>query len=216
MTPKEIFSKVDHTLLSVTATEKEFLLLAEEAVQAGAASVCVTPAAVSLIKEKYKDALRVTTVIGFPNGYNTTETKVFETKDAVKNGADEVDMVIAVGKVKDGDFAYVLNEIKQVRAAAEGKVLKVIVETCLLTEEEKVKLCEIVTEAGADYIKTSTGFSKAGADISDVLLFKKHIGKNVKIKAAGGIRTLEDAQKFIEAGADRIGASAVIKGYFKK
>ncbi len=216
MTAQEIFSKVDHTLLSVTATEKEFLQLADEAVKAGAASVCVTPAAVSLIKEKYKDALPVTTVIGFPNGYNTTEAKVFETENAVKNGADEVDMVIAVGKVKEGDFAYVLNEIKRVRQAAEGKVLKVIVETCLLTEEEKIKLCEIVTKAGADYIKTSTGFSKAGADLNDVILFKKHIGKNVKIKAAGGIRTLEDAQKFIEAGADRIGASAVIKGYFQK
>ena len=215
MTPQEIFSKIDHTLLTVTATEGEFITLAEEAIKAGAASVCVPPSAVSFLKEKYGDRLRVTTVIGFPNGYNTTAVKVAETLDAIQNGADEVDMVIAVGKAKEKDYDYLLREIKAVRAAAEGKILKVIVETCLLTEEEKIALCKIVTEAGADYIKTSTGFSKAGAQLEDVLLFKKHIGKNVKIKAAGGIRTLADAEKFIEAGADRIGASAVIKGYLK-
>ncbi len=215
MTPKEIFSKVDHTLLSVTATKGELVALAEEAIQAGAASVCVPPAAVSFLKQKYGDKLRITTVIGFPNGYNTTAAKVFETEDAVKNGADEVDMVVNVGKVKEKDYDYVLNEIKALRAAAESKVLKVIIETCLLTEEEKIALCKIVTEAKSDYIKTSTGFSKAGATIEDVLLFKKHIGAGVKIKAAGGIRTLEDAEKFIAAGADRIGASAVIKGYLK-
>ena len=215
MTPQEIFSKVDHTLLSVTATEKEFIKLAEEGIQAGAASICVTPAAVSFLKQKFGDKVRITTVIGFPNGYNTTAAKVFETEDAVKNGADEVDMVINVGKVKEKDYDYLLSEIKAIRKAAEGKVLKVIVETCLLTDEEKIELCKIVTQAGADYIKTSTGFSKAGAQLEDVVLFKKHIGKNVKIKAAGGIRTLEDAEKFIAAGADRIGASAVIKGYLK-
>ena len=215
MTPKEIFSKVDHTLLSVTATKEELVALAEEAIQAGAASVCVPPAAVSFLKQKYGDKVRITTVIGFPNGYNTTAAKVFETEDAVKNGADEVDMVVNVGKVKEKDYDYVLNEIKALRAAAESKVLKVIIETCLLTEEEKIALCKIVTEAKADYIKTSTGFSKAGATIEDVLLFKKHIGAGVKIKAAGGIRTLEDAEKYILAGADRIGASAVIKGYLK-
>lgn len=215
MTPQEIFSKVDHTLLSVTATEEEFISLAEEAVKAGAASICVTPAAVSFLKQKFGDKVRITTVIGFPNGYNTTAAKVFETEDAVKNGADEVDMVINVGKVKEKDYDYLLSEIKAIRKAAEGKVLKVIVETCLLTDEEKIELCKIVTQAGADYIKTSTGFSKAGAQLEDVVLFKKHIGKNVKIKAAGGIRTLEDAEKFIAAGADRIGASAVIKGYLK-
>ncbi len=215
MTPKEIFSKVDHTLLSVTATEEEFIALAEEGIKAGAASICVTPAAVPFLKQKFGDKIRITTVIGFPNGYNTTAAKVAETEDAVKNGADEVDMVIAVGKAKEKDYDYLLREIKAVRAAAKGKILKVIVETCLLTEEEKIALCKIVTEAGADYIKTSTGFSKAGAQLEDVLLFKKHIGKNVKIKAAGGIRTLADAEKFIEAGADRIGASAVIKGYLK-
>ena len=215
MTPKEIFSKVDHTLLSVTATEEEFITLAEEGIKAGAASICVTPAAVPFLKQKFGDQIRITTVIGFPNGYNTTAVKVAETEDAVKNGADEIDMVIAVGKAKEQDYDYLLREIKAVRAAAKGKILKVIVETCLLTEEEQIALCKIVTEAGADYIKTSTGFSKAGAQLEDVLLFKKHIGKNVKIKAAGGIRTLTDAEKFIEAGADRIGASAVIKGYLK-
>ncbi len=215
MTPKEIFSKVDHTLLSVTATEEEFIALAEEGIKAGAASICVTPAVVPFLKQKFGDQIRITTVIGFPNGYNTTATKVAETEDAVKNGADEVDMVVNVGKVKEKDYDYVLNEIKALRAAAESKVLKVIIETCLLTEEEKIALCKIVTEAKSDYIKTSTGFSKAGATIEDVLLFKKHIGAGVKIKAAGGIRTLEDAEKFIAAGADRIGASAVIKGYLK-
>ena len=168
------------------------------------------------LKEKYGDALRITTVIGFPNGYNTTEVKVAETIDAIKNGADEVDMVIAVGKVKEGDYDYVLSEITALRKASAGKVLKVIVETCLLTEEEKIKMCEIVTKAGADYIKTSTGFSKAGANLADVELFKKHIGPEVKIKAAGGIRTMEDAEKYILAGAERIGASAVIKGYYQK
>ena len=215
MTPQEIFSKVDHTLLSVTATEEEFITLAEEGIKAGAASICVTPAAVPFLKQKFGDQIRITTVIGFPNGYNTTAAKVAETEDAVKNGADEVDMVVNVGKVKEKDYDYVLNEIKALRAASKGKILKVIVETCLLTEEEKIALCKTVTEAKADYIKTSTGFSKAGATIEDVLLFKKHIGAGVKIKAAGGIRTLEDAEKFIEAGADRIGASAVIKGYLK-
>ena len=216
MTSGEIFSKVDHTLLSVPATEDDFIALAEEAIEAGAASVCVPPAAVAFLKNKYGDRLRITTVIGFPNGYNTTAVKVFETEDAVKNGADEVDMVIAVGKVKERDYDYLLKEISAVRKAAKGKILKVIVETCLLTEEEKIKLCKIVTDAGADYIKTSTGFQKAGATIEDVLLFKKHIGTGVKIKAAGGIRTLEDAEKYLAAGADRIGASAVIKGALKK
>ena len=216
MTPQEIFSRIDHTLLSVTATEGEFITLAEEAIKAGAASICVTPAAVSFLKKRYGDALRITTVIGFPNGYATTETKVFETLDSIEKGADEVDMVIAVGKVKEGDYDYLLREIRAVRAAAKDKVLKVIIETCLLTDDEKIKMCEIVTAAGADYIKTSTGFSKAGATIEDVLLFKAHVGAGVKIKAAGGIRTLEDAERFIEAGADRIGASAVIKGCFAK
>lgn len=216
MTPTEIFEKIDHTLLSVTTTEAEYVTLAEEAIKAGAASVCVAPNAVRFLREKYGNALRITTVIGFPNGYNTTAIKVNETIDAIANGADEVDMVIAVGKVKEGDYDYLLSEISALRKASTGKVLKVIVETCLLSEEEKIKLCEIVTQAGADYIKTSTGFSKSGASIQDVELFKKHIGPKVKIKAAGGIRTMEDAEKYILAGADRIGASAVIKGYYNK
>jgi len=216
MTPEEIFSKIDHTLLSVTATAEEYIALADEAIQAGAASVCVPPNAVSLIKDRYGDKLRITTVIGFPNGYNTTKTKIFETIGAVSDGADEIDMVIPVGKVKEKDFDAVSHDIRSVRLAAQGRTVKVIVETCLLTEEEKIKLCEIVTKEGVDYIKTSTGFSKAGATIEDVLLFKKHVGPNVKIKAAGGIRTLEDAERFIQAGADRIGASAVIKGYLNK
>ena len=213
MTPQEIFSKIDHTLLSVTATKEELITLAEEAMRVKAASICVPPAAVSFLKGKYGDDLRITTVIGFPNGYSTTEVKVQETLDAIRNGADEVDMVINVGKAKERDYDYLLREISAIRAASEGKVLKVIVEACLLSEEEKIALCRIVTEAGADYIKTSTGFSKGGATIEDVLLFKKHVGAGVKIKAAGGIRTIEDAERYIEAGADRIGASAVIKGY---
>ena len=216
MKPEEIFAKIDHTLLSVTATTEEYYTLADEAIRAGAASVCVPPNAVSLLRNRYGDKLRITTVIGFPNGYNSTNTKVFETIGAIKDGADEVDMVIPVGKVKEKDFDAVANDIRSVHLAAQGKTLKVIVETCLLTEEEKIKLCEIITKEGVDYIKTSTGFSKAGATIEDVLLFKKHIGPNVKIKAAGGIRTLEDAGKYISAGADRIGASAVIKGYYSK
>ena len=216
MTPEEIFRRIDHTLLSVSATEEDFLTLADEAIRVNAASVCVPPNAISLLKNRYGDRLRVTTVIGFPNGYQTTESKVFETEDAIEKGADEVDMVIAVGKVKEGDYDYVLREIRAVRAAAKGKILKVIIETCLLTDEEKIRLCEVVTQAGADYIKTSTGFSHAGATIEDVMLFRQHIGAGVLIKAAGGIRTLEDAEKYIRAGAARIGASAVIKGYLNK
>ncbi len=210
-----IFSKIDHTLLSVTATKEDLALLCKEAEKAGAASVCVPPCFVSDAK-KLVSTVKVCTVIGFPNGYHTTASKVFETKDAIEKGADEVDMVVNINRVKEGDFAFVENEIAAVRKASEGKILKVIIETCLLTEEEKIALCGAVTRAGADYIKTSTGFSKAGATIEDVLLFKAHIGKNVKIKAAGGIRSAEDALAFLSAGADRIGASAVIKNSLKK
>ena len=216
MTPQEIFSKIDHTLLSVTATEKEFVALAEEAIEAKAASICVPPSAVETLKKKYGDRVRITTVIGFPNGYNTSLAKLSESMKAISCGADELDMVINIGKVKDKDYDYVSREIGLLRAAAKDKILKVIVETCLLTQEEKIALCKIVTDTGADYIKTSTGFSKGGATIEDVLLFKQYIGEKVKIKAAGGIRTLEDAERFILAGADRIGASAVIKGYLNK
>ena len=210
-----IFSKIDHTLLSQTATKAEIAVLCREAEEAGAASVCVPPCYVEEAKSLVSK-VKVCTVIGFPNGYNSTSVKVFETIDAVAGGADEIDMVVNLGRVKDGDYEYVENEIAEIKKAADGRVVKVIVETCLLTEEEKIALCEAVTRAGADYIKTSTGFSKAGATIEDVKLFKNHIGKDVKIKAAGGIRTAEDALAFIEAGADRIGASAVIKNYLKK
>jgi len=211
MTPKEIFSKVDHTLLSVTATEEEFIALAEEGIKAGAASICVTPAAVPFLKQKFGDKIRITTVIGFPNGYNTTAIKVAETEDAIKNGADEIDMVIAVGKAKEKDYDYLLREIKAVRKAAEGKVLKVIIETCLLTEEEKIALCKTVTEAGADYIKTSTGFSTGGATFEDIRLLKSNVEPHLRIKAAGGIATLEDAEAFLTLGADRLGTSRIVK-----
>lgn len=210
-----IFSKIDHTLLSVTATDAELAALCGEAERAGAASVCVPPCYVERAKSLVR-SVKVCTVIGFPNGYNTTEAKVFETEDAIRRGADEVDMVVNLTAVKNGAFDFVENEIAAVRKASEGKILKVIVETCLLTEEEKIALCGCVTRAGADFIKTSTGFSKAGASIEDVLLFKKHIGENVRVKAAGGIRTAADALAFLQAGADRIGASAVIKSELKK
>ena len=208
---------IDHTLLKPEAGKDAVQKIVDEAKKYDFASVMVNPCWIPFVKPQLAGTtVKAACVIGFPLGANTTATKVFETKDAIANGADEVDMVIAVGKAKEGDFDYLLREISSVRAASRGKVLKVIVETCLLTEEEKVRLCGIVTEAGADYIKTSTGFSKAGANIEDILLFKAHIGAGVKIKAAGGIRTLEDAEKYIAAGADRIGASAVIKGYYNK
>ena len=210
-----LFSKIDHTLLSVTATTADIAYLTEEAERAGAASVCVPPCFVEEAKKRVK-RVKVCTVIGFPNGYNTTASKVFEAKDAIERGADEIDMVINVNRVKDGDLLYVEKEIAALREATRGKILKVIVETCLLTQEEKIALCGAVTRAGADYIKTSTGFSKAGAAIEDILLFKRHIGANVKIKAAGGIRSAESALAFLQAGADRIGASAVIKGALKQ
>ena len=211
---KYIFSKIDHTLLSVTATSADLALLCREAEAAGAASVCVPPCFVGEAKGLVR-TVKVCTVIGFPNGYQTTETKVFETEDAIRQGADEVDMVVNINKVKEGDLAYVEKEIAAVRKASEGRVLKVIVETCLLTEEEKIALCAVVTRTRADFIKTSTGFSKAGAVLSDIVLFRKYIGKEVKIKAAGGIRSAEDALAFLDAGADRIGASAVIKNSLK-
>ena len=175
------------------------------------ASVCIPPSFVKRAKEYVGDRLPICTVIGFPNGYMTTATKVFETEDAVKNGADEIDMVINVGDVKEGAYDRVLEEIKAIKAACNGKLLKVIIETCLLTEDEKVKMCEIVTAAGADYIKTSTGFSKEGATVEDIALFVENIGPGVKMKAAGGIASMNDAQKFLELGADRLGTSRIIK-----
>lgn len=206
----DILSKVDHTNLKQTATWDDIAKLCEEGVKYNVASVCIPPSFVKKAKDTYGDRLKICTVIGFPNGYNTTAVKVFETKDAVSNGADEIDMVINIGLVKAREYDMVKNEIKQIKEACGGKLLKVIIETCLLTDEEKIKMCEIVTEARADYIKTSTGFSTSGATIEDVILFRNNVGENVKIKAAGGIKSIEDAKKFIEEGASRLGTSKVV------
>ena len=208
---KNILSKCDHTLLSVTATEEDIKAILDDAMRYGVASACIPPSYVEFAKQYVGSKLKICTVIGFPNGYNTTACKVFETLDAIKKGADEIDMVINIGKLKQGEYDYVLDEIKNLKAACGNKVLKVIIETCLLTEEEKIKMCQIVTEAGADFIKTSTGFSTSGATFEDIALFEAHVGSGVKIKAAGGIKTLDDAQKFIELGADRLGTSKVVK-----
>ena len=211
MDVKEILSKVDHTLLAQTATWAEIKSLCDDAVRYGTASVCIPASYVAQAKEYVGNKMAVCTVIGFPNGYSTTECKAFETADAVQNGADEIDMVVNIGWVKDCRWDELLAEMQAVRAACRGKVLKVIIETCLLTDEEKIRLCEIVTASGADYIKTSTGFSTGGATFADVELFAKHVGKGVKIKAAGGISSLEDAEKFIELGASRLGTSRVVQ-----
>ena len=213
---QKILSAVDHTALSRGATKQDIVRLCDEANEVGAASVCVPPCYVSLARQCVKNGVKVCTVIGFPNGYSTTETKIFETRDAIKKGADEIDMVICNNDVKNGDYAAVTEEIRRVKEACGDKVLKVIVETCLLSEEEKVAMCHAVTEAGADFIKTSTGFEKSGATIDDVKLFRANVGATVKVKAAGGIRSIESAAEYIDAGADRIGASAVIKEYLKK
>lgn len=211
MNQKEILEKVDHTLLTQTATWAEIKQICDDAVQYGTASVCIPASYVKRAKEYVGDKMAVCTVIGFPNGYATTAVKVFEAKDAIQNGADEIDMVINLGYVKDGLYDLQLEEIKQVKAACGSRILKVIIETCLLTEEEKIKMCEVVTKSGADFIKTSTGFSTAGATFEDVALFRKHVGPNVKIKAAGGIQTMDDAEKFVSLGASRLGTSRIIK-----
>ena len=211
MRTEEIIRHVDHTLLGQTAGWEEIRKLCDEALEYHTASVCIPPSYVRQAKEYVGDKMPVCTVIGFPNGYSTTEIKAAETKDAVQNGADEIDMVINLGWVKDREFDSVENEIKAVKAAAGDKILKVIIETCFLTEEEKIQLCGIVTRAGADYIKTSTGFGGAGATFDDIRLFAEHVGSNVKIKAAGGISTFEDAERFLELGADRLGTSRIIK-----
>lgn len=208
---KRIVGFVDHTLLSQTATWEEIRQLCDDGVAFGTASVCIPPSFVKQAKAYLGERLPVCTVIGFPNGYNTTAVKVFETKDAVANGADEIDMVINLGFVKEGRFDSVLEEIRAVKEACGGKLLKVIIETCLLTEEEKIKMCHVVTEAGADFIKTSTGFSTAGATFADIELFSEHIGKGVQMKAAGGISSLADAEHFLELGATRLGTSRVVK-----
>ncbi len=208
---KDILHHCDHTLLAVDATFEDIKTTLDDAVRYGTASACIPSRFVKEAKAYVGDKLAVCTVIGFPSGYSTTETKVFETQDAVKNGADEIDMVIAVGDLKAENYDKVEAEIRAVKAACRGKILKVIIETCLLTDAEKIKMCEIVTSAGADYIKTSTGFSKGGATFDDVALFAAHVGKNVKIKAAGGIASLEDADRFLDLGADRLGTSRLVK-----
>lgn len=211
MDRQEILKKVDHTLLAQTATWEEIKEICDDAIKYKTASVCIPPSYVRQAKEYVQDEMAVCTVIGFPNGYNTTAVKKAETEDALKNGADEIDMVINIGWVKDKKFAQIEEEIRTLKKACRTKILKVIIETCLLTEEEKIRLCEIVTASGADYIKTSTGFSTAGATPVDIALFAKHVGKNVKIKAAGGISSFEDAEEFVRLGADRLGTSRLVK-----
>jgi deoxyribose-phosphate aldolase len=208
MTRKEAYSHIDHTLLKPVATWADIEKLCGEALRLGAASVCVPPCYVKRIRDAYGTELKVCTVIGFPLGYSATAAKLAETKGALADGASEIDAVVNLADVKNGDYARVLDELRQLRAAAGAHVLKVIVETCYLSREEKIKLCEIVTEAGADYIKTSTGFGTAGAEEADIELFKAHIGPKVKIKASGGIRTAEALERFIALGCARVGASA--------
>ena len=210
----EILSKVDHTLLKQEATWEDIKAICDDGMLYNTASVCIPPSYVRQAVEyiiKSNSNLKVCTVIGFPNGYNTTQVKCFETADAIENGADEIDMVINIGWVKDKRYEDILEEIIQVKEACQGKVLKVIIETCLLTEEEKIELCKIVSVAGADYIKTSTGFSKSGATFEDVSLMDKYVASTVKIKAAGGISSIDDAEKFIELGASRLGTSRIVK-----
>ena len=211
MEVENILKIVDHTLLLQTSTWEEIKQICDDAMKYGTASVCIPPCYVKQAAEYMGDKMTVCTVIGFPNGNCTTATKVFETKDAINNGASEIDMVINVGQLKAKNYDYVLNEIKEIKAACGDRILKVIIETCLLTDEEKIKMCELVTESGADFIKTSTGFSTAGATFDDIALFAKHIGPNVKMKAAGGISSLDDAEHFIELGAGRLGTSRIVK-----
>lgn len=208
---KEILKHVDHTLLLQPSTWEEIKQICDDAVKYQTASVCIPPSYVKQASEYVQGKMVICTVIGFPNGYMTTKTKEFETKDAIANGASEIDMVINIGWMKDKKYDLIEEEIRTLKAACGEKILKVIIETCLLTEEEKIKMCEIVTRAGADYIKTSTGFSTSGATFEDVKLFAEHVGEKVKIKAAGGISSLEDAEKFLSLGADRLGTSRIIK-----
>ena len=208
---KEILKVCDHTLLSVQATWDEIRAICDDGMKFETASVCIPASYVKRAKEYVGDKLAICTVIGFPNGYSTTATKVYETADAIKNGADEIDMVINVGMLKDKMYDEIREEIKAIKAACGEKILKVIIETCLLTDDEKIMMCKIVSEAGADYIKTSTGFSTAGATPADVKIFAEHVAPGVKIKAAGGIASLEDAEEFINLGASRLGTSRIVK-----
>lgn len=210
MTDAEILSHIDHTLLRATSTAAEIDSLCEEALRLKTASVCIPPSYVGYVKDKFP-GLNICNVIGFPLGYNTTAVKCFEAQDAIRSGASEIDMVINLGMVKNGDLAGVEEEIAAVKKACGDKILKVIVETCYLTEEEKIQLCGCVTRAGADFIKTSTGFGTAGAKIEDIRLFSQHIGENVRMKAAGGVKSREDLEMFLEAGCDRIGTSSAVK-----
>lgn len=208
---KEILKHVDHTLLLQGSTWEEIKQICDDAMKYGTASVCIAPSYVKQAAEYMGDKMAVCTVIGFPNGYMTTAAKTFETKDALENGASEIDMVINIGWLKDKKYDLIENEIRSLKEICGDKILKVIIETCFLTEEEKIKMCEIVTNTGADYIKTSTGFGGAGATFEDIKLFSEHIGPNVKMKAAGGISSIEDAEKFLELGAERLGTSRIIK-----
>lgn len=212
---EEILKKVDHTLLKQISTMEDIKKLCDDAIKFNTASVCIPPCYVKEAKEYVGDKMKICTVIGFPNGYNLTSVKMFETEEAIKDGADEIDMVINIGKLKEKNYDYILNEINGIKTKCNGKILKVIIETCLLTEEEKIKMCDIVSESDADYIKTSTGFSTGGATLEDIKLFKKYIKNNKKIKAAGGIKGFEDAEKFIEAGADRLGTSKLVAEMLK-
>jgi deoxyribose-phosphate aldolase len=211
MTQKEMLTHVDHTLLTQTASWEEIRQILDDAMNYKVASACIPASYVKEASDYVDGKLAICTVIGFPNGYDTTASKVFMAKDAINNGAVEVDMVINIGWLKDKRYDELEAEIRAIKEAVGNKILKVIIETCLLTDEEKIKMCEIVTKAGADYIKTSTGFSKAGATFDDIKLFSEHVGKNVRIKAAGGISSLEDAYKFLELGADRLGTSRIVK-----
>ena len=211
MDTEKILAHCDHTLLKQESTWEQIREVCDDGLKYRCASVCIPAAYVRRAAEHVGNALKICTVIGFPNGYSTTAVKVFETEDAIRNGADEIDMVINIGWVKDRRWEDLLTEIKAVKASCQGRILKVIVEACLLTEEEKIKMCEIVTASGAEYIKTSTGFSTGGATREDVDLFARHIGSGVKIKAAGGISTLQDAEDFLALGADRLGTSRIVK-----
>ena len=208
---REILAKCDHTLLTQTATRADIRGICDDGMKYHTASVCIPASFVKQAKAYVGDKLPICTVIGFPNGYDTTAAKCFEAADAVKNGAAEIDMVVNIGWVKDGLYEQVLDEIKQVKAACNGKLLKVIIETCMLTDAEKIEMCRVVSESGADYIKTSTGFGGGGATREDVALFKAHVAPHVKIKAAGGIANLQDAEDFVKLGADRLGTSRIVK-----
>lgn len=208
---KEILSKVDHTLLSQSATWNEIRQICDDGVKYSTASVCIPASYVKQAKEYVGDSLKICTVIGFPNGYSTTAAKCFEAADAVENGADEIDMVINIGWLKDKKYDFLLDEINSVKAACKGRLLKVIIETCLLTDEEKIEMCKIVSRSDADFIKTSTGFSTGGATFDDIALFKANVGESTLIKAAGGISSIADAEKFISLGADRLGTSRIVK-----